>query len=208
MKKYIISLLFITSHITMLQANESLKINVHATCSDSSSILNGEFFSTASRKEQFSITVSSTSLNLSKDAVQDNTGGYVDIPEDKYFLKSDKDVYRLSGSVERSKKNNINEFTSDIYNESTKVINTEELYNLKNSKNLQFIQKINLPYKNNITNTFNVYFDENSFEKEYQKCEAQVHKSRNEFYLQSGFIILFIFVILSLIGRRFIKKLF
>ena len=94
----------------MSHANEPLKINVHAFCSDSRNILNGEFFSTDSRREIFTITISSKRLNLSKDAVQDNTGGYVNIPEDSYYLKSDKDVYRLKGSVERARKENINKF--------------------------------------------------------------------------------------------------
>ena len=203
MKKYILFLLLVTSNITMLHANESLKINVHAICSDSSSILNGEFFSTASRKEKFTITISSNRLNLSKDAIQDNTGGYVNIPEDSYYLKSDNDVYRIKGAVERSRKENINKFTSDIYNKSRNGINTKELYNLKNSKNLKFIQKINLEYKNNKTNILSVHFDEDSFNTEYQKCEEQVHKSRNEFYLQSTFILLFIFAILYLLRRKF-----
>lgn len=203
MKKYIISLLLATFNIVILHANESLKINVHASCSDSRNILNGEFSSTDSRREEYSITISSKTLNLSKDAVQDNTGGYVNIPEDRYYLKSDKDVYRIYGGVERSRKENTNKFTSTIYSKSTKTINTKELYNLKNSENLKFIQKINLEYKNNKTNILNVYFDESSFNEEYQKCEEQVHKSRNKFYLQSIFILLFVFGILYLLRRKF-----
>ena len=187
----------------MLQANESIKINVHAICSDSRNIFNGELFSTDSRREKFSITIRSNRLNQSKDALQDNTGGYVNIPEDRYYLKSDKDVYRINGGVERSRKENINKFTSDVYNKSEKVINTKELYNLKNSKNLKFIQKINLEYKNNQTNILNVYFDENSFNKEYQKCEEQVHTSRNKFYLQSIFVLLFLFGVLYFLRRKF-----
>jgi len=187
----------------MIQASESLKIDVHASCSDSRGIFNGELFSSDSRREKFSITISTNSLNLSKDAIQDNTGGYVDIPEDKYFLKSNEDVYRLKGSVERSTKENINSFTSEIYNSSSKVINTEELYTLKNSRNLKFIQKINLPYKNNNTNILNVHFDEKSFSKEYKKCEDQVHKSKNKFYLQATFVLLFAFGLLYLLGRKF-----
>ena len=77
MKKYIVFLLLVISNITTLHANEPLKINVHALCSDSPNILNGEFFSTDSRKEEFSITISSNRLNLSEDALQDNTGGVV-----------------------------------------------------------------------------------------------------------------------------------
>ena len=191
------------SNISMIDANESLKIDVHASCSDSRGIFNGELFSSDTRREEFTITISSNKLNLSKDALQDNTGGYVDIPEDKHFIKSEKDVYRLQGVVERFREDNINRFTSNVHNKSTKVINTEELYDLKDNKNLKFIQKINLPYKNNVTNILNVYFNENSFNKEYHKCEEQVQKSKNEFYLQSTFVLLFVFGILYLLGRKF-----
>jgi|GEM_PF-569234 len=205
MKKYIILILIVTSSIRILQANESIKINVHASCSDSRNILNGEFFSTDSRREIFTITLSSNRLNLSKDALQDNTGGYVNIAEDKYFIKSDNEVYRLNGAVERFKEENTNKFISHIYDNSKKVISTKELYNLINSKNLNFIQKINLEYKNNMTNTLNVYFDENSFDKEYQKCEKQVQKSKNKFYLQSTATLLFFLGILYFLRRKFIS---
>ena len=114
MKKYILLLLLITANLTMLHANESIAISIEALCSDSKSVSNLEFFNSDSRREKFSITINSNRLNLSTDAIQDNTGGYVNIPEDKYYFKTDKDVYRLSGGVEYSSKDTINQFTSKI----------------------------------------------------------------------------------------------
>ena len=207
MKKYIVLLLLLVSNISLLHAEEPLKINVEALCWDSRDIFNGKFSSTHARRERFTITISSNALYQSKDAVQDNTGGYVNIPEDKYYLKIDKDIYRLKGGVERSKKANINQFISHIYNGSQKVINTEELYTLKKSKNLQFIQKINLEYKsNNTTNILDVYFDEISFTKEYQKCEDQVQQSKEKFYRESLYLLLFVFGILYLLRRKLTKR--
>ena len=207
MKKYIVLLLLLVSNISLLYAKEPLKINVEALCSDDRDIFNGKFSSTNSRRERFTITISSNALYQSKHAVQDNTGGYVNIPEDKYYLKIDKDIYRLKGGVKRSKKANINQFISHIYNGSQKVINTEELYTLKKSKNLQFIQKINLEYKsNNTTNILDVYFDEISFTKEYQKCEDQVQQSKEKFYRESLYLLLFVFGILYLLRRKLTKR--
>ncbi|RLA69896.1 MAG: hypothetical protein DRG24_07755 [Epsilonproteobacteria bacterium] len=88
----------------MLHANESVAISINALCSDSRSVSNLEFFNADSRRENFDITISSKRLNLSEDALQDNTGGYVNIPEDKYYFKNDKNGNRLSGSVENSSK--------------------------------------------------------------------------------------------------------
>ena len=187
----------------MLYANEPAKITVNAFCYDSRNVLSGEFFNTDSRKEKFTISLSSKTLNQSIDAIQDNTGGYVNIPEEKFALMSDRKTYRLNGSVEHSKNDNMNQFISHIYNNSKKLINTKELYNLKNSKNLKLIQKINLEYKNNKTNIIDVYFDENIFNIEHQKCEEQIKKSIKEFYLQSTLLIFFLLGILYLLIRKF-----
>ena len=191
---------------TMLYANEPVKINVSVLCYDSRNIFSGEFFNTNSRKEKFTISLSSKRLDQSKDAVQDNAGGYVNISEEKYAFMSDKDSYRLYGSVERSKDGNINQFISNVYNHSNKLINTKELYNLRNSKNLKLIQKINLQNRNNKTNSIDVYFDKNIFNKEYQKCEEQINKSIKEFYLQVTLLLLFLLGILYFLIRRFKSK--
>lgn len=205
MKKYILLLLLITANLTMLHANESIAISIEALCSDSKSVSNLEFFNSDSRREKFSITINSNRLNLSTDAIQDNTGGYVNIPEDKYYFKTDKDVYRLSGGVEYSSKDTINQFTSKIHSKSKKMINIKDFYNLTNSKNLKFIQKINLEYRGKKTNIIDVYVDKNIFDKEYQKCEEQINKSTKEFYLQSGLLILFLLGIFYLLIRRFTR---
>jgi len=201
MIKYI--LLLLITPLTILQANEAVKITVNASCYDSRNILRGEFFNTDSRKEKFTIAIRSKKLDLSKDAIHDNTGGYVNIAEEKYALISNRDSYRLYGNVERSRTDNINQFTSHIYNRSQKLITTKELYALKNRKNLKFMQKINLEYKHDKTNVTEVYFDEKVFEQEYQKCEEQIERSRNSFYLQVALLLLLLVGILYFLIRKF-----
>ena len=187
----------------MPYANESVKIRVNAFCYDSRNVLSGEFFNTDSKKEKFTISISSKTLDQSKDAMQDNTGGYVNIPEEKFALILNRDSYRLVGSVERSKHDNVNQFISHIYSHSKKLINTKELYTLKNSKNLKLMQKINLVYKSDKTNIVDVYFDEKLFNKEHQKCEEQIEKSVKEFYLQFAVLLFFLLGILYLLMRKF-----
>ncbi|MEA3498826.1 MAG: hypothetical protein U9R16_07200 [Campylobacterota bacterium] len=162
MKKYILSLFLVIFNITILNANEHIKL----FCSDSI-------------EKRLSINLDSDKLNLTQDAVQDNTGGYVDIPEDRYYLKTKDKLYYLNGVVEYNYKNKINQFRSYIDNNSEKFITIKELYSLKNSKGLKLIQKIILDNKNKvkdsqyktITNIINVYFDEKLFQKEYYKCK-------------------------------------
>ena len=84
-------------------AEESINIHVNALCSDSQNIVS-----------TFSIKINSDKLDLTEDAVQDNLGGYVDIPEDKYYLKTNNDAYYLNGVVEKDYKNSLNQFTSNI----------------------------------------------------------------------------------------------
>ncbi len=166
MKKLILFLLLVIFNLTILNAKESIEIK--AFCSDSNNAVS-----------KFSIQISSNKLNLTEDAIQDNLGGYVDIPEDRYYLKTDNGVYRLNGVVENDYKNNIKKFTSYIGNNSKEFINIEELYHLKNTQNLKFIQKINLQMHKQInsstnsttTNTLNIYFNKILFDREYQKCK-------------------------------------
>ena len=81
--------------------------------------------------------------------------------------------------MERDHIDNINKFTFTIYNNSQKSITIEELYNLKDSKNLLFIQKINLEKNNSInsfkttTNKLNIHFDQKLFTEEYLKCKEK-----------------------------------
>lgn len=197
MKKYILFLLLVLPNLTLLNANESIKIDLKASCSNSKSLLDREF----------SITMSSNKLHLTKDAIQYNIDGYVDIPEDSYHIKSGSDLYRLDGVVENLNKDNINRFTSYIYNDSEKFITVKEFQSLKSRKDLKLIQKINLQKSNKTKiNSLDVYFDENSFNKEYKKCEEQINKSTNNLYIQAILLIFFIFTILFLLKRNFKKK--
>ena len=181
MKKNILFLLILTLSLTILNAQESIKLGITAHCS-------------YSKKEIFTITVRSNKLDLSEDAIQDNMGGYVDIPEDSYYLKTDDNVYHLNGVVENSN-SNINQFTSYISQDVEKSIKLKELYNLKNSKYLKFIQKIRLEDNNKInettTNTLYVSFDDELLKKEHQKCIEQMKQSKKTPYLEILFLILF-----------------
>ena len=152
MKKYILFFLLI---ITSLHAKEYVNLSVNAICSDYKNEVS-----------KFSITINSNELNLTEDAIQDNLGGYVDIPEDRYYLKTESKVYRLKGVVEHDYETKINQFTAYITIEVFKA--------LKDSKNLKFIQKINLELektKKTTTNTLNLSFDKEQFANEYYKCK-------------------------------------
>ena len=152
MKKYILFFLLI---ITSLHAQEYVNLSVNAICSDYKNEVS-----------KFSITINSNELNLTEDAIQDNLGGYVDIPEDRYYLKTESKVYRLKGVVEHDYETKINQFTAYITIEVFKA--------LKDSKNLKFIQKINLELektKKTTTNTLNLSFDKEQFANEYYKCK-------------------------------------
>jgi len=140
---------------TLSHAKEYVNISVNAICSDSKNEIS-----------KYSITINSNTLNLTEDAIQDNLGGYVDIPEDRYYLKTDSKVFRLKGVVEHDYKKKINQFTS--------YIPIKEFKALKNSKNLKFIQKINLENTNKTnksknsttTNSLNLFFDKDQFRNE------------------------------------------
>ena len=190
----------------MLNAKETVMINVEAFCSDTSNLFTNMFYATDAQREMFTIKINSKQLNLSQDAIEENPSGYVSIAEDRHYLKINDDIYNLRGAVERSKKDKINQFTSHIYNKPNRLINTKELYNLKNSKNLKYIQKITLKQGSKKTNIIDVAFDENLFHREYQRCKEQINQSKNTMYLQSSLVILFIFGILYILRKKFISR--
>ncbi len=200
MEKYILYFFLITFSITVLNAQESVKVDIEVLCSNSKNL-----------PSKLSITISSNKLNLTQDAIQDNLGGYVDIPEDRYYLKTDTKVYHLNGVVENDYKNSTKRFTSYINNNSKKFITPKELHSLKNSENLKFIQKINLEESNptnnsktkTTTNTLNVYFNSSLFNVEYQKCEETITKPEENLYLQVLLLALLIFVILYFFKKKF-----
>ncbi len=151
MKTYILSLILSISQIV---ANDSIPIKV--LCGD----------------KGLQIIIASEKLNLTINAVQDNLGGYVDIPEEKFYLKTPTKVYYLQGIVENENPKAIATFASTFSNKTNNFITPQELYNLKSSKKLKFIQKINLETTQKLTtNTIYVEFEEKAFEREYNKCE-------------------------------------
>jgi lipopolysaccharide export LptBFGC system permease protein LptF len=133
-------------------------------------------------KQKLILKIDSDRLNLTEDAIQDNSGGYVDIPEDYYYLKTDDKVYYLAGTTQIDYKNNINRFVAYINNDSDKYIDIKEFYSLKNRKDLKLIQKIvlqnssaenssiTLQSNKPVTNILDIYFDQELFAKEYEKC--------------------------------------
>lgn len=206
MKKYILLLIFITYNTMVLNAKETAMVNVEAFCSDTSNLFTNIFYTTDAQREMFTIKINSNKLNLSQDAIEDTPSGYVSIAEDRYYFKTNNDIYNLKGTVERSKKDKINQFTSHIYNKPNKLINAKELYSLNNRKNLKLIQKITLKQGSKRTNIIDISFDENLFHQEDQRCKEQINQSKNTMYLQSSFILLFIFGILYILKRKFISS--
>ncbi|WP_455756824.1 hypothetical protein [Sulfurimonas sp.] len=206
MKKYFLFLIFITYSTMMLNAKETTIINVEAFCSDTSNLFTNILYTDDAQREMFTIKINSKQLNLSEDAVQENPSGYVSIAEDRHFFKLNDDIYNLKGAVEHSKKDRINQFTSHIYNKPNSLINTKELYSLRNNKNLKYIQKITLKYGSIKTNLIDVTFDENLVNREYQRCKEQINKSKNTMYLQSSLLILFIFGILYMTRKKLVKS--
>ena len=195
MKKYILFLLMFLSYITLLNAQESIKVHVNALCCESQNIVSS-----------LNIRIDSNKLDLSEDAVQDNLGGYVDIPEDKYYLKTQTDVYYIDGVVQADYENSVNQFTSSINNKSGKLITIEELYNLKDRNDLRLIQKINLEQNHSrdktTTNILNISFDSTLFTTEYEKCEKQVIQPQKSNYLLIFFAVFFILLLLYLLKKR------
>jgi len=116
-----------------------------------------------------SIIIYHKKLNLSEDAIIDNLGGYVDIPENSFYLKTSDKVYYIQGKVINLGYTHqfISEYKSDV-----KFITLSELYGLKEKKDLKLIQKIHLEKDSNtVKNIFDAYFDTKSFEIGYRRCQ-------------------------------------
>ncbi|MEA1953059.1 MAG: hypothetical protein U9O24_01530 [Campylobacterota bacterium] len=153
MKKYILLLIFSMSQVL---ANDNIRIKV---------LCNNE-------QKALHITIGSDKLNLTSDAVQDNLGGYVDIPEEKFYLKTETKVYHLQGIVENENRDATTEFSAIINNHPSNFITLKELTKLKSNKDLKFIQKIHLETTNEVVkNILDVYFDETVFDREVKRCK-------------------------------------
>jgi len=202
MKKYILFLILITYNTMLLDAKETTTIHVEAFCSYPGNLFTKIFYTSDTDSQMYTIKINSKQLNLSQDAVEEIPSGYIRIAEDRHYLRLNEHIYNLKGIVERSRKDKINQFTSYIYNKHKKLINTKELYSLKSSKNLEYIQIITLKQGSKKTNIIDVAFDENLFTKEYNNCQQQISESKNEIYLQSLFVILFIAGLLYIFKYR------
>ncbi|MEA1914337.1 MAG: hypothetical protein U9N30_03380, partial [Campylobacterota bacterium] len=165
MKKLILFFLLMILNLTLLNAQEPIKVRVTALCSED-------------KKENFTITINSNTLNLSQEAIIDNTGGYVDIPEDRYFLKTKDKVDHIKGEVVYSILDTSNQFIS--------FITKEDLKNLQINQDIQFIQKIHLeknnPKKISTTNILTVHLDEKSLVEASKKCKNQMKKIEKNSY--------------------------
>lgn len=209
MKAYILLFLLVASNVSILNADEPIKLKVEALCSDNRKLLYGDFFRNDSREEVFSLKISSNNLHLTQEAVQSNIDGYVDVPDESYFIKKNDDLYRLDGVVEKLYKDDINQLISYIYNNTDMFISIKEFLTLVGSDNLKLIQESNLKKSGISTSVLDVYFDRNSFNQELKRCEEQINKSRNSLYLNSVLLLFFILITFYLLKKYFKKnKLF
>lgn len=127
-------------------------------------------------KQQLYLTIKHNNLNLTEEALVDNTGGYVDIPEERHYIKLDQETFKLKGVVLRDNQEHINVFTAPLKN--LPAIFITKLTIIKSAK---FIQKIDLEENNMIkqsqnittTNTLTISFDKNISKKEYEKCTKE-----------------------------------
>lgn len=168
MKRYISAICFFLLNAVVLNSDDVVKTQAELICDNDAN-------------KNFIIYIKSNKLDLDDDALQDNLGGYVDIPAADYYIKTKTALYYLEGMVEKEHREDINLFRSTVIkNRSKNRISAEELKSLADSKNIKFIQKIDLEKNNKksietITtkNILNIYFEKVSFNKEYQKCKEQ-----------------------------------
>ncbi len=153
-------------------------ININTICSNSST-------------NEFTLTFTSNQLNLSENAIIDNLGGYVDIPEDSYYLKTNTNIYKLDGIVESNQ-----QFTVHINDTSENFINTKELYTLHNNNNIQFIQKINLEENHTTTNILGVNFNPSQIKQEYKSCKQNTAELKQNNNYDIAIILIGILILL------------
>ncbi|MDA7818157.1 hypothetical protein N9A28_08195 [Sulfurimonas sp.] len=180
MKKYI---LFILSLI-ILNADETIKIDIKANCTDT---------------QEYLLNINSPKLHLTKNAVQENIDGYVDIADNKYYFgyKDQNTEYVIDGTVENLNKEKVNQFSG--------YITLNELNTLRASNQITFTQDINLVSRiKNVKTTLDVYFDKTSFDREHVVCMEQMYKQEQNKYLKTLFFIPFILIVFYLVkrGRR------
>jgi len=207
MKKYILLILFTLSYI---DANDSIKVDIKASCSDTRNIVEFLSFKDSSARKELTIKIPSDKLYLSKDAVLDNVDGYVDIPDDYYYINTKDKTYKVHGIVDNDNSDKINQFISYV-SDFTKFISTDELKDIKSNKDLQFTQKINLESYNReekskdiyLTNSLDIYFDTDSFDNEYKKCEEQINSSKNKTYTQAIVLLIILLTTLLVLFKRF-----
>ncbi|MEA2029416.1 MAG: hypothetical protein U9N49_10640 [Campylobacterota bacterium] len=120
------------------------------------------------KEKHFVIVIDSPKLYLSEDAVIDNLGGYVDIFDTKYYLKTDKKVYYIDGEVINLGDTHL---FSSIAKTQERYIRASKLYKLKEESNVIFIQKIRLKDEQKIaTQKLRLSFDTKSFEEAQTQC--------------------------------------
>lgn len=123
------------------------------------------------KQQQYIFKIENNELYLSTDAVVDNTGGYVDIPHQNYYLKLDNEVISFHGDV--IKINASHSFSISVDDTIVEKILI--------SKTHFFIQKIELAKKNqdihthNIVTTVKLALEVNKalIEKTYKSCKKK-----------------------------------
>lgn len=118
---------------------------------------------------QLQLFITSQNLNLTNEAIVDNTGGYVDIPEEIFYVKTALNIYKVYGKVVKNTQN-INQFQAQI--------SKDALQNLPLNQKIELIQKIDLIQNNqelrekNITTTnkLTLQFEKSNLNSALKEC--------------------------------------
>jgi len=142
----------------------NLILTIFLTLTTLVSSLQANNISTKCVNDNLQLFITNDKLSLTEDAIVDNTGGYVDIPEEKLYLKSKNKLYKLKGKVVKNKEN---------INELQTFIEKHILKELVAQKSLKIIQKIELEEHNKNSKKENIITTniiQISLNKPIQKC--------------------------------------
>ena len=183
MTKIVLFILFTLFGTAVLNADNSIEMDIEARCLDT-------------KHKEFILSIYSNKLNLTNDAVQDNIDGYVDIPDDSYYIKTGKKEFKIDGVVEKHNVGEANKLTANI----------DEVSFLQNHGELKFIQKINLLNGNMRTNILSIHISKDLLEVQEQICQKQISDSKRDYYLKTVSTILLLLAFIYMLKIRFKKN--
>ncbi|MBD3842493.1 MAG: hypothetical protein IE909_11540 [Campylobacterales bacterium] len=115
-------------------------------------------------------------FDLTSDAIVDNTGGYVEIPFQNYYMKTATKVYKIQGDVLKQTNSSKHLFKGLLSFSSKDLETLDQLKNITDNK-VKMIQKIDLASNNTVefqtittTNIQEVSIDIETLKKEFSKC--------------------------------------